>query len=225
MALEPGYWTEHWRYSRWVLLTAFVFQLSTQGYYWLAVKFLSVGEVGSLRSMVNIVIPLDQVFTAMDLVILPAMCSRYASKRFVGLVPLWKRYCGGWFVITCAFAAVVVIWGKPVMHLLYAGKFDSVAPLVRILALLPVVTGAGHTINSALKAAERPNLVFYAYVFSGAATFVFGIPLVIHLGLRGAVLGMLVSATAYTVALALGFCVILRMGQRTLVTERGIFNS
>ncbi len=63
----------------------------------------------------------------------------------------------------------------------------------------------GNTMNDALKAIEKPEFVFYAYLCSGAATFLGGIPLVIHFGLRGAVYGMLLSAGTYTAALAVGF--------------------
>jgi O-antigen/teichoic acid export membrane protein len=210
--LEPAYWSEHWKYSRWVLVTALVFQLTTQGYFWVTAGLLSIKEVGNLRAVYNLVLPLDQLFGAMSLVVLPMMCSRYASRRIAGLLPIWKTYCSGWFLVSCSFAGVIWLIGQPVMHLLYAGRFDSVSSLVRILALLPVVMGVGHTLNGALKAAEKPNFVFFAYLFSGTVTFLAGIPLVIHFGLRGAIYGMLLSGLAYTVALIAGFSAILYTG-------------
>jgi hypothetical protein len=65
--------------------------------------------------------------------------------------------------------------------------------------------GIGNTMNDALKATEHPKMVFYAYVCSGAATLLGGIPLVIRFGLPGAVYGMFLSATAYTCALAASY--------------------
>jgi hypothetical protein len=65
--------------------------------------------------------------------------------------------------------------------------------------------GIGNTMNAALKSIEKPQAVFYAYVTSGVATFLVGIPLVTRLGLCGAVYGMLVSGGAYTVALGIAF--------------------
>jgi O-antigen/teichoic acid export membrane protein len=91
------------------------------------------------------------------------------------------------------------------MHVIYAGKFDDVASLLGILAFFPVVMGVGNTMNAALKAIEKPQTVFYAYVTSGAATFLIGIPLVTRLGLRGAVFGMLASAGAYSFAMGIAF--------------------
>jgi O-antigen/teichoic acid export membrane protein len=202
---EPGYWGEHWKYSRWVLVTSFVFQMTTQAYYWLAAAYLSVKEVADLRAMYNLVTPVEQLFSAVTLLLLPILSLRYATRQMAGVVPLWKGYCAGWLAVTGAFAGFVNVFARPLMHALYGGKFDDLASLVGVLALLPVVMGVGNTMNAALKSMEKPQAVFYAYVASGAATFLIGVPLVIHLGLRGAVYGMLVSGGAYTVALGIAF--------------------
>ncbi len=198
---EPEYWSEHWKYSRWVLVTALVFQLTNQLYYWLSAGILSVKETGDLRAMYNLVTPVDQVLIAMSFLVLPMLSRRAASRGIAGLLPVWKAYCAGALLVTAVFAACVNLFGKPVMHFLYAGKFDDVAPLLGMLALLPVVMGIGNTMNAAIKAMEKPKLVFYAYVCSGTTSVLVGVPLVTHFGLRGVVYGMLISATAYTVSL------------------------
>jgi len=202
---EPGYWTEHWRYSGWVLVTAFVFQLTTQAYYWIAAGYLSVKGVADLRAMYNLVTPVEQLFAAIAMLILPMMSHRYAEKRMAGLLPVWKLYGVATLLVTGNFAVLVNFLGKPAMHMVYAGRFDDVAALLGTLALFPVVMGIGNTMNAALKSMEKPQAVFYAYAASGAATFLIGIPLVTYLGLRGAVYGMLVSGGAYTVALGMAF--------------------
>ena len=203
--IEPGYWREHWKYSRWVFVTALVFQLTNQAYYWLAAAFLSVKGVGNLRALYNVVTPIDQVFTAMVLLILPMLSFRFAARRTAGLIPLWRNYCIVSLLITCGFATVVSVFGGPIMHVLYAGKFDDIAPLIATLSLLPVVMGVGNSINAALKAMEKPQGVFYGYLASGAATFLIGLPLIVRFGLRGAVYGMLASAGVYTITLGIGF--------------------
>jgi len=205
MDAEPAYWSEHWKYSRWVLVTALVFQLTNQLYYWLSAGILSLKETGDLRAMYNLVTPVEQVLIAMTFLVLPMLSRRVASRGMAGLLPVWKAYCGGAFLVTGGFAACVSLLGKPVMHFLYAGKFDDVGPLLGMLALLPVVMGIGNTMNAALKAMEKPRLVFYAYVCSGITTVLLGAPLVIRFGLRGVVYGMLISAAAYTVSLTAFF--------------------
>jgi O-antigen/teichoic acid export membrane protein len=202
---EPGYWSEHWKYSKWVLSSAFVFQLTAQGYYWIVAGFLSVKEVAELRVMQLLVAPIDQVFIALSFLIIPALAARYANNQLSGFLSFSKRYALGVVSVTALFALAVRLMGRPVMHLLYAGKFDDLAPMLYILAFLPLTMALGNVMGYALVAAEKPKFVFYSYVCSGAATLLGGISLVIHFGVRGAVFGLLLSAASYTGAMALGF--------------------
>ena len=199
---EPGYWAEHWKYSRWVFVTALVFQFTTQAYFWVVAGVLSVRDVAELRAMYNLALPVEQVVAAISLLVLPQMAHEFASKDFKKLGHLWRQ-CSLVFVgVSAAFALVVGIGSLPLLHLVYGGKFDSAAPLLRWYVLVPVVMSAGHAANVALKGIEKPQAVFYAYVASGAATFILGIPLVVHFGLRGSIYGMLLSTTAYTLMMS-----------------------
>jgi O-antigen/teichoic acid export membrane protein len=202
---QPNHRSEHWKYARWILATAFVFQLTTQGYYWVVAGFLSLKEVAELRAIYMLVVPVDQVLSAITLLVLPMMAHRYASKQIREFFSLWKMYLLAFVLVSGSFVLLVVLFGNPVVHRIYGGKFDDVSTLLGTLALLPLLMGIGNTMNAAMKSVEKPNLVLYAYLASGAATFVAGIPLVIHFGVRGAVYGMLVSAAVYTTTLGLGF--------------------
>jgi O-antigen/teichoic acid export membrane protein len=202
---EPGYWREHWEYSKWVFSTAFVFQFTSQGYYWIVAGFFSVKQVAELRATQMLVAPMDQAFIALSFLVIPALAARFASNRMRNFLSFSKRYGLAVVSATALFALFVRLLGKPVMHWLYNGKFDDLAPLLYILAFLPLLMGIGNVMSCALNAAEKPKLVFYAFLSSGAATLVGGIPLVIHFGLQGAAYGLLLSAAAYSTALAVGF--------------------
>jgi len=91
------------------------------------------------------------------------------------------------------------------MHILYAGKFDDVAPLLGMLALAAGSDGHRELHECGIQAIEKPKLVFYAYVCGGSTTVLLGAPLVTHFGLRGVVCGLLLSAAAYTVSLTVFF--------------------
>jgi len=201
---EPGYWREHWRYSRWVLVTALVFQFTTQAYFWVVAGFVSLKEVAELRAIYNLALPVDQGFTAITLLVLPQMAGHFAAREPGKLRQLWLECTGAFLLLSSGFALMVGAGSLPLLHFVYNGKFDGVAPLLRWYVLLPVVMGVGNASNAALKAMERPQTVFYAYLASGATTLLAGIPLVARMGLRGAVYGMLVSATSYASVLALG---------------------
>jgi O-antigen/teichoic acid export membrane protein len=202
---EPHYWREHWSYTRWVLAQAFVFQFMHQGYYWLVAGFLSVKEVGELKAMYVLIAPVEQVIISLAFLFLPALAAKYAAQNMNAFFGLWKKYGLLTLGITGTFALVVRAVGTRLIHVLYAGKFDDLAPMLFILALVPLAMGIGNTMSDAIRAAEKPRLVFYAYVSSALATFAFGLPLVRYLGLRGAVYGMLVSGATFTGALAIAF--------------------
>jgi O-antigen/teichoic acid export membrane protein len=212
---EPHYWREHWAYTRWVLATAFVFQFMHQGYYWLVAGFLSVREVGELKAMYILIAPVEQVMISLSFLFLPALAAKYVAQNMDAFFAFWKRYVFLMLGLTLTFALGVRMVGGRVIHVLYAGKFDELSPMLFLLALVPLLMGVGNTMGDAIRAVEKPRLVFYAYVSSALATFVLGVPLVSYFGLRGAVYGMLVSATAYTGTLALAFrqCVHQRMGR------------
>ena len=202
---EPRYWQEHWKYTKWVLGTAMIFQVTTQGYYWLVAGLLSLKDVAQLKAIYILVTPADQFYIALNYLVLPAMAAHFAAGRMGEYFSLWRKVGLATICIALLFAAGVRIAGRAVVHALYAGKFDGVAPLLFLLALLPLLMGIGNTMNDALKAAELPKMVFYAYLASGAATLLAGIPLVSHFGLRGAIYGMLVSGATYSAFLALAF--------------------
>jgi O-antigen/teichoic acid export membrane protein len=214
LQLEPGYWREHWKYARWVLATAFVFQLGTQGYYWVVAGFLSVKDVAGLKVMYILVAPVEQVLIVFSYLALPALASCYAGRKMKDFFTLWKLYALATLAATGSFAVLVKLLAKPVMHMLYAGKFDDLVPFIGILVLSPLLMGIGHTMSNALNAIEKPKFVFHAFLSSGIVTFLVGIPLVRHFGLRGAVYGILCSGGTYTLALAVGFIANFHAGWR-----------
>jgi O-antigen/teichoic acid export membrane protein len=203
--IVPGYWGEHWNYAKWILATAFVFQLTTQGYYWLLGGFLSAKEVGEFRAMYILVGPVDQVFIAISYLIVPALAAHYASHRMKSFLSLWRRFTLATILVTGLFALVARITGRFVVHFLYGGKYDDLAPYFFVLGFLPLIMWIGTTMAQAFFGAEKPKFVFWAYVGSGTATICLGIPLVTHFGLWGAVYGMLISSAAYTMVLAATF--------------------
>lgn len=210
LSSEPLYWQEHWKYARWVLATAFVFQFTHQGYYWLVAGFLSVKEVGELKAMYVLIAPIEQVTISLSFLFLPMLAAKYVAGNRTAFLGFWKRYSLLTLGITATFAVAVRVFGSQAIHILYAGKFDELAPMLFLLALVPLVMAIGSTISDAIRAAEKPGLVFYAYVSSAVATFLLGLPVVKYFGLRGAVYGMLLSAATYTVALGVAFRLNLR---------------
>jgi O-antigen/teichoic acid export membrane protein len=202
---EPGYWRDHWNYSRWVLVTALVFQFTAQAYFWAVAALLTVPDVAELRALYNLALPVDQILVAITFLIMPQMALHYAAREFGQLRHLWRQCALLYLTISLAFAFLVGVGSLPLLHAVYGGKFDNAAPLLRWYALLPVVMAVGNATNAAMKSMEKPQAVFYAYLASGAATLLLGIPLLVRFGLAGAIYGMLLSGASYTAVLTMSF--------------------
>jgi O-antigen/teichoic acid export membrane protein len=207
LASEPEYWRTHWKYAKWVLATAFVFQFTHQGYYWLVGGFLSAAEVANLRAMYLLIAPIEQVFIAFSYLIVPALSARFATRNMGDFFALWRKYSLATVGLSAVYAFLVRLFGAPLVHMIYAGKYDGLSPYLFALALVPLVMWVGSAMGHALSSVEKPHFVFWAYVSSGIATFAIGIPLVIHFGLWGAVYGMLLSGATYSIALAISFVI------------------
>jgi O-antigen/teichoic acid export membrane protein len=219
LSSEPHYWREHWIYTRWVLAQAFVYQFMHQGYYWLVAGFLSVKEVGELKAMYVLIAPVEQIMISLSFLFLPRLASQYAYQNYNAFRTIRRRYTLLELGITLVFALAVRAIGAPAIHILYAGKFDELAPMLFLLALVPLTMAMGNTMSDAIRAAEKPRLVFYSAVASALATFLVGLPLVKYFGLHGAVYGMLVSGATFTGALAISFRVHLRNQNACKVPE------
>jgi len=152
---------------------------------------------------------------------LPMLAHRYAAKQIKQFFSLWNKYLLGFIIISGSFVLATALLAHPLVHRIYGGKFDEVSTLLGTLALVPLIMAIGNTMNAAMKSVERPNMVLYAYVASGITTFVAGIPLVIRLGLRGAVYGMVLSAAAYALTLGIGFTSFRKRMQATVAATAG----
>ena len=202
---HSGYWQDHWRYSRWVLATALIFQFTNQGYYWIIGLLLTVEDVARLRAIQNVVLPINVFFVAVSLLILPRMSMTFQKQSTKGLNPLvWKMI---FLVLSTAGAyfAITLLFCEEIIDLIYSGKYNSYAHLLYIMGLTPMALGVGDIFNNALKAMEEPKWVFYAYVAGGGITFTFGVFMVINYGLAGAAWGTVVSMVAYMLLLSYGF--------------------
>jgi len=143
-SLQPNHWEQHWKYARWVLATSFVFQLMTQGYYWLVAGALSAKGVAELRAMYILVTPADQIFNALSFLVLPRLAHCYASKRRNEFLSLWKRYGLLTLMVTVSLFLGIRLLGAPLVHWLYAGKFDNTITLLYVLAGVPIVMHRKH---------------------------------------------------------------------------------
>ncbi|HZT09362.1 MAG TPA: hypothetical protein VFC51_20245, partial [Chloroflexota bacterium] len=182
------------------VVTAFVFQAANQGYYWLLAILLSPADVALVRAGQNLITPVDVSLTAISMLLLPRASGLMARGHIREFIQLVVRRGVLTLGATTAAALGLVAVGPPLVHYIYRGKYDEVAALLPGFALLAVVNGVAGSVNDALKASQRPDLVFLGYL-SAAGVVLGGIVLVKTFGAAGAVSGMLLSSSVFLAVL------------------------
>lgn len=190
---------QHWSYGRWAVSAAMLTWVPGNLYYLLLPIWGGVEGVGTLRALVNLVTPIVHTNVAFSLVLLPALASVRGTSAFT------KRLLAA-FVVFCSVAALywvaLVYLREPVLHWLYAGQYDAEASILWLLGLLGLATAVVAVAGAALRALERPDRIFWAYVFSSLVAAGTGIVFVSQWQVRGAAMGLVVSSLATAAGLA-----------------------
>lgn len=190
----------HWGYGRWALGSAAAIWFSGAIYYPLLGSFYGLSSAGALKALMNFSSPIAQAFAAMSLLSLPYAAQvhhRGKSCKSNNLaVKLVLIYAGG----TILYWLIIVLFRKPLVFHLYAGKYQEITGLLPWLALGSVLRISATSQAVILRAAHSPSLVFVAYVASSVTAILVGVPCTSVFGLQGVVFTLVISsAVALTV--------------------------
>lgn len=185
---------DHWRYGKWIAASAGPGWLSDNIYYIVLPAWVGLAEAGGLKALLNLAMPALHSISALAVLLIPVL----VRNRESGGPRAMKRTLNVSLVLFLLGSGcyLVLLWGfrLEIFHFIYAGKYATYAAWPVLLAgLLPFAQSLPAVMGGALKALERPDLVFWSNIGSGAATLVVGVPLAFTLGLGGALAGLLVS--------------------------------
>lgn len=187
---------QHWIYGRWALASAITMWIPTNIFYVLVGSFSGMARAGELRALMNLTLPVGQVATALSLIFLP-----YASRvrmehgpkalnKIASLVTL--LYATG----AAAYWIIILSFHRPILHMLYGGRYSSIGSLLPIVALSSIFQVSINGPGVGLRADEAPRRVFYAYLISSGIALAVGVAATHSFGTSGAVMTMLFSYMA-----------------------------
>jgi len=205
-------WRCHWGYGAWALGGAIASWIPAYIYYPLLGGFAGLSTVGSFKALMNLAAPVTQLQAAFSMLLIP-----YAARRFqqrgtdsvIGLGAL-LTWCG----LGCAIVYWLAIAGfqHSIFHALYDGRYPEVAPLIPLAALGSIFWAATFGFSTALRAMERPRLIFVAFAVASAVSLLAGIPATRAFGLMGAIWGVNVSDLSAFLLLMIAVARIKRQG-------------
>jgi O-antigen/teichoic acid export membrane protein len=182
----------HWRYSRWAVLTA-VIAWARGGIYFLVVPALvGLPANAALNVLWNLVAPAILVSYVAPQLLVPTFSRARQDRRAAPLM---------WVVLpvlvagASLYALFVGLFGGTLIDFVYRGRYSQYNDLAWLIGLIVPPTAAFMTFQAFLRAHERPDREFSAYVCATLVTC-FGIVAIEAWGLFGAIIGLLASAVA-----------------------------
>jgi O-antigen/teichoic acid export membrane protein len=194
-------WARHWRYGGWELGTMVVGWAEQNICYGLVGAVLGMAEVGALRALINLALPVVHTTTALRRMVQPHVSGisdregHSATKVSVKTITL-VSVIGG-----CAYFVLVSVFSGPIFGFLYGGKFKEFAYLVPWLTLGIAITMGTNGFIVGLRAIQSPSSVFVVYCTSAAVNALVGIPAIRIFGLPG-LIGTTIAASITTMGVA-----------------------
>jgi O-antigen/teichoic acid export membrane protein len=187
-------WQRHWVYGRWALVGALAGWVPAYVYYPLLSGTGQIAHAAQLRALMNLDLPVQQLYAALSLLFLP-YASRMQAQPGAGTAGKLVRritllFTGG----ACLYWAVLLPLRPQLFRLLYSGKYGEVGWLLPLVALESVLTGALCGPAIVLRAMEAPSAVFWARFAGSALTLTAGILATWLFGISGVVAVMIASA-------------------------------
>ena len=185
---------DHWRYGKWLVASVGPGWITENIYFLVLPAWVGLAEAGALKALMNLAMPALHAISALGVLLLPILVldrdcgGPRAMKRTIKLSLA--------LLILGSACYLALLWGfrLQIFHVLYAGKYTAYASWpVLLVGLLPFAQSLPTVMGGALGALERPNLVFWSWVGSGAVALALGVPLASSLGVGGALAGVVAS--------------------------------
>jgi O-antigen/teichoic acid export membrane protein len=183
---------EHWKLGRWEMSTGIVYTVGENIWIFLTALILGVVDVAGVRAMANLALPASHVIVALGRLAQP-YASRIAGQDGDEATNTFVRKV--WVLLSLGatvYFVAVLGFDKPIVRLLYGGKFLDYAYLAPLLTLGVVFQATSQAYNVGLRALQKPSSIFAVYAASTGLSLIVGIPVTYRFGL----LGMLLIALA-----------------------------
>jgi O-antigen/teichoic acid export membrane protein len=190
---------ENWLYGRWLVGSAVLYAVTSQLQTVVAAAFLGLGAAGILRAMQIPSLVMTQIITAAGLLVLPALSYNFArgeTHKLRRRATLVSVILGGFAL---AFVVVLVLFAAPIERILYSGKYAPYAPLMAVLALIPVMNGFAAGFSIAMRASQKPQFDLISNLVAAPIALLSALLLMRWWGLSGAAVSMVLGFAALAI--------------------------
>jgi O-antigen/teichoic acid export membrane protein len=193
---------DHWRYGRWIAVAAVPTWVMENIYYVVLPMSVSFAQAGALKALLILAMPATNTIIALGILLVPVFVRVRNASGPSAMKRTMKRSVAVFLIGCGCYLGALIGFRSQIFHVLYADKYAAYKswPLL-LVGLIPMAQSITNVMGAALRALERPKLLFWSFLAGGITAIVFGIPLALVQGLCGALIGV-ASSIALTAALA-----------------------
>jgi O-antigen/teichoic acid export membrane protein len=184
----------HWEYGRWAFASALFVWVPWNGFYSVVAHYSGLAESGALKALLNLAMPMTQTYAAFSLLFISQAARLGHEKGWEAVKGLAWRIAGLYTLGSSAYWIVICLFRAQLIRLMYAGHYQEISPLVPVVAVASILAGAAMGPTIAIRAMRSPASVTAIYFGSSVVCALVGIPAVRAWGIRGAVVGILLSS-------------------------------
>jgi len=181
----------HLQYGRWAAPSSILSWATGSTPFLLLPLWGGLEAVGALKALMNLLMPVLHAIGALSVLLVPGLVRRRQTDDFGRFAKLALAL---FLVGGTIYSILLMLFAGPLLNWMYDGKYDAVARWLPLLALLLVPSSVSAAFGAALRAADRPDLVFRAYAGSAVTALLMAVPLLRNGGLGGAVLLTLITS-------------------------------
>jgi O-antigen/teichoic acid export membrane protein len=189
---------DHWGYGRWAAASHALTWIPGNVYYLLLPAWGGLEASAVFKALMNLIMPILHANTALSALLVPTLVRARRDGGFGHLV------CLALALLTLGSALYLVLLGlfhHQLVTWLYRGQYREYADLLWLLGFSLLMTGAVNVLGAVLRALERPDRVFWAYLWTTAVALTLGFGFIAAWGVVGAAVGYLLSTAAKALAM------------------------
>jgi len=188
----------HWSYARWSVASVPPYYMATQGYLLLGGRLLEDGDLGGLRAAQNIASVLTVVLLTMENRLVPQASIILENEDIGSLIQFIYTVYKKMLIAVVVALPVFVLLNTVGFYFLYSSKYPGSTKLVALFTLYQFVNLLSVPAQAAWCAQEKLSVAFLGHLAAAVFACVLGLPMMVHYGAIGSVIGFLISGSAYT---------------------------
>lgn len=184
---------EHWRFSSWLLGTAFLQFFSSNYFLVAAAALLGPTGLGALRIAQNLLGLTHVLFQAMENVVPVKAAEAFVKNGFKGMKIYLQAISLKSGIVVLGILVLLALFAKPVIHLAYGAEYIEYSFLLMGYCLFYLSLFPGYPLRYALRTVELTRPMFVAYILSTGFSLFCAFPMVEMWGLWGVVIGLIIT--------------------------------